>query len=272
MSLSRNVIITGANRGLGLELCKQFCAVTDEKSDIHYSTIFAVCRKTSPALTALVKDNNQRMMVIEGIDATSDEAPEKLKKIFQPANQVTPIHLLIQNAGAYGPPEAFDTPESMYNSQTLENITPERLRYAIELNTIGPLFLTKALLPNLDAAAALSKDTITKVAIISSAMGSIADNTSGNHYGYRTAKAAVNMVGKSLSVDLKGNNIAVSMIHPGFLFTDFGGEHQTSPRPGQRSVQDGAKGVIDAVKALTMDCTGSFIHANYGEGVKEICW
>ncbi|KAG7364444.1 short-chain alcohol dehydrogenase-like protein [Nitzschia inconspicua] len=92
-------------------------------------------------------------------------------------------------------------------------------------------------------------------------MGSIAENTLGRHHGYRTAKAAVNMVGKSLSVDLKDDNIAVGMrIHLGFLLTDFGGEHQTEPRPGQRSVKDGAKGVIDAIQALTMETTGFFLH------------
>jgi NAD(P)-dependent dehydrogenase (short-subunit alcohol dehydrogenase family) len=276
----KNAVITGANRGLELELCKQLCQVEKraENADVHFSSIFAVCRKSSPALTALAKEHPKCVTIVEGIDVTSDEAPEQLSAFFESTNMdetdltsVTPIHLLIQNAGGYGPPESFDSPEAMYDSQTLDNITPQRLRYSIELNTIGPLFLTKALLPNLKAAVAAGDDTA-KVAIISSAMGSIADNTSGKHYGYRTAKAAVNMVGKSLSVDLKDDNIAVGMIHPGFLFTDFGGNHQKAPRPGQRSVQDGTTGVIEAIKALTIETTGSFFHGNYGEGVYEMKW
>ena len=134
---------------------------------------------------------------------TDDDASAQL----QAALKDTPVDLLVHNAGAYGPPEKGV--DSIYATQTLANITAERMRFAFELNTIAPLILTQALLPNLEQAAAARE--FSKVTIISSAMGSIAENGSGGHYGYRTAKAGVNMVGMSLSQDLKDKNIAVSM-------------------------------------------------------------
>lgn len=189
----------GANRGLGLELCKQL------SESGGYGVIYAVCRKTSDELTKLAGSNPDtgKIQVLQGIQVTDGDTSSKL----QAALRDVPVDLLVHNAGAYGPPEKGV--ESMYATQTLENITAERMRFAFELNTVAPLMLTKALVPNLEQAAAANK--FSKVAIISSAMGSIAENGSGGHYGYRTAKAGVNMVGMSLSQDLKDKNIAVSM-------------------------------------------------------------
>ena len=264
--IARSALVTGANRGIGLELCNQLCS-----SSYSYSTVFAVCRKTSPDLTTLAKHHSTKVKVIEGIDVTSDEAPGILEKILTDEYGSPGIHLLVHNAGAYGPPTNFDSPSDMYQSQNLDNITPERMRFTLELNTIGVLFITKALLRNLRKAVAETQ-TPSKITIISSAMGSIADNTSGKHYAYRTAKAAVNMVGKSLSEDLKEDKISVGLVHPGYIFSGFGGEKETTPRPGQRSVEEGAKGIIDAIDSLTMETTGSFIHGNYGEGIKPMMW
>jgi len=187
----------GANRGIGLELCKQF------SQGGTYNTIYAICRKTSDDLTKLASTSNVKVQVLDGIQVTDSSAPLTI----QAALKDIPIHLLVHNAGAYGPPDKFDEGASMdlYSSQTLTNITAERMRFAFELNTIAPLLITQALLSNLEQA------TDSKVIIISSAMGSIAENESGGHYAYRASKAAVNMVGTSLTKDLKDKNIAVSM-------------------------------------------------------------
>jgi NAD(P)-dependent dehydrogenase (short-subunit alcohol dehydrogenase family) len=268
---SMNAVVTGANRGLGLELVKQLC----DKGDAT-STIYALCRKTSEALSALASNSNEKVTIVEGIDVSNDDVTEKLQSVFPPT---IPIDLLIHNAGAFGPPENFPDEASIYDSQTLESITMDRMRYAFELNTLGPLRVTQALLPNLKTAAAAASDTTTKVIIVSSLMGSITDNTSGGIYGYRTAKAGVNMVGMSLAQDLKKDhtNIAVGLVHPGFVLTGFGGtdgkDHpEERRRPGQQDVGPSAKGVLDAVDAVNMANTGAFLHGNYGEGVKPLNW
>ena len=101
-------------------------------------------------------------------------------------------------------------------------------------------------------------------------MGSIADNTSGGHYGYRAAKAAVNMIGKSLAQDLRLDGIVVGMIHPGFVKTGF--DRTTEKRPGQRNVDESVKGVLQAIAQVTMETTGCFLHGNYGDGVQTLPW
>jgi NAD(P)-dependent dehydrogenase (short-subunit alcohol dehydrogenase family) len=172
--------------------------------------------------------------------------------------------LLILNAGAYGPPRDLAT-SNWHKSQTLDNIDREAMMYVFQLNTVVPLDCTKALLPN------LQRSSNSKVIIISSLMGSIHDNTGGGHYAYRAAKAAVNMVGTSLSVDLKEDKIAVGLIHPGYVYTDFGGTGQER-QTGQRNVDESVKGVLEAIDQVSMETTGCFLHGNYGEGVKPIAW
>jgi NAD(P)-dependent dehydrogenase (short-subunit alcohol dehydrogenase family) len=183
-----------------LELCKQLA------EGGSYASVFALCRKTTDELNQLAAQSN-KIKVVEGVEVTKDDAASVLQEAFRTKAQPIPIHLLVHNAGGYGPPGGSLTD---YTSQTLDNITTERMRYAFDLNTIAPLMLTQALVPNLEVAASSAEDPA-KVVIISSAMGSIEENTSGGHYGYRTAKAGVNMVGKSLSVDLKDKNIAVGL-------------------------------------------------------------
>jgi NAD(P)-dependent dehydrogenase (short-subunit alcohol dehydrogenase family) len=126
----------------------------------------------------------------------------------------------------------------------------------------------------------------TKVIIISSLMGSIRDNGSGSHYGYRAAKAAANMIGKTLSVDLKADQIAVGMIHPGFVATGFGGTGSSGTggngdgngtsslerREGQMEVGVSGTGVLQAIDEVTLEKTGCLFHGGYGKGVRTINW
>jgi NAD(P)-dependent dehydrogenase (short-subunit alcohol dehydrogenase family) len=159
----------------------------------------------------LAAGSNDKIKIVENIEVTNDDASSAVQKFFATSDaRPTPIHLLVHNAGAYGPPENTDDMSAIYSAQSLQNVNAEKMRFAFELNTLAPLILTQALLPNLVAAAA-SENNPSKVIIISSAMGSIAENGSGGHYAYRMAKAGVNMVGKSLSVDLKDKNVAVSL-------------------------------------------------------------
>lgn len=258
-SAVKNAVVTGANRGLGLELCKQLA------ESGNYGAVYALCRRTNIDLAALCSLTDDTVKVVEDIHVTEASAADAVQTAFKDI----PIHLLVHNAGAYGPPEEFEKDSSIYESQTLATITAERMRFAFELNTLAPLILTQALVSNLEDAGTANASS--KVCIISSAMGSIAENGSGGHYAYRSAKAAVNMVGMSLSVDLKDKNIAVSMIHPGFVYTGFGGK-DADRQTGQRDVDESARGVVEAINKTDMETTGTFYHGNYSEGVKTMPW
>ena len=146
MSTIQRAVITGANRGMGLEIVNQLCNTKT------YQEIYAVCRKTSEDLITLASKNKQ-IIVVEGIEVSRPEAPAKLQEIFR-TNDAEPIgiDLLVNNAGAYGPPEGFQSPDSVASTQTLANINRETMMFAFQLNTLAPLFITKALLPNLKVA------------------------------------------------------------------------------------------------------------------------
>jgi NAD(P)-dependent dehydrogenase (short-subunit alcohol dehydrogenase family) len=213
-------LVTGANRGIGLALCRQLAARGDD--------VIAVCRQTSPELAALVAE------VIDGVDvgepATVRALPERLAG--------RRIDMLINNAGV-GRWRSND----LLSDETLEEVVLQ-----FRVNSIGPVIVTQALLP------LLTDDA--RVGIVTSRMGSIADNTSGGTYGYRMSKAAVNAAGKSLALDLADRGIAVALLHPGYVQTDM-----TSGR-GDVDADHAAAGLIARLDALTPANSGSFWHAN----------
>ena len=133
------------------------------------------------------------------------------------------------------------------------------MREQFEVNAIAPLRLTQALLPNLKA----SKATPIKVAIMTSRMGSIEDNTSGGTYGYRMSKVAVSMAGKSLSHDLESEGIAVAILHPGLVSTGM-----TNFNSNGISPKESVTGLLVVIDRLDLKNTGSFWHSN-GE---ELPW
>lgn len=289
-----NTVITGANRGIGLELVKQICAESNNAGSSSNSNktakIYALCRKTSDELTALAAEAEEvydtKVIIVEDIDVSQDSVVEKLQTTFlssddgkNPSVMMVPIDLLIHNAGAFGPPEKeLTTDEEIFGSQSLTNITMDRMRYAFELNTLGPLRVTQALMSNLKKSSTSAEPIPKKVIIITSMMGSLSDNTSGGLYAYRTAKAAVNMVGASLAHDLKKEDIAaVGLIHPGAVMTGFGsvdGKKRPEEKrwPGQQDVEPSVRGVMEAIEAISMENTGAFLHGNYGNGVKPCPW
>jgi NAD(P)-dependent dehydrogenase (short-subunit alcohol dehydrogenase family) len=213
--------ITGANRGIGLELTKALTARGDK--------VLAICRKASPELAALT---NAR--IIEGVDVAAD--PEGVAdKIGDVA-----IDVLVNNAG-------------ILEADALGSFDVDSLRRQLEVNTLGPLRLTRALLPRIGKGG--------KVAVITSRMGSIGDNGSGGYYGYRMSKAAVNAAFVSLARDLAPRGIAVSILHPGMVATEMTGEHGIPPA-------DSAKGLIARIDELDAGKSGKFLHQN-GE---ELPW
>lgn len=214
-------LVTGANRGIGLELCRLL-------AERGYAVI-AACRESSPELDALAGKGG--VEVVPGVDVTSDEAARRLVERVGDRQ----IDLLINNAG-------------ILSREGLDALDFDAIRRQFEVNALGPLRVTRALLPRLGRGA--------KVAIVTSRMGSIADNTSGGYYGYRMSKAAVNMAGVSLAHDLRDRGIAVLIVHPGFVRTRM--THQM----GNVEPSDAAAGILARIDELSLETTGTFRHAD----------
>ncbi len=173
-------MVTGTNRGIGLEYCRQLKEQGNE--------VIAVCRSPSDELKSL------GIRIESDIDLTSQAAIQDLLRRLDGKQ----IDVLINNAG-------------IVERVSLDNLDLDSIRRQFEVNAIAPLRFTKALLPNLDKGS--------KVVLMTSRMGSIDDNTSGASYGYRMSKVALSMAGKSLSIDLKPREIAVAILHPGLVQT-----------------------------------------------------
>jgi len=208
------VLITGANRGIGLEMASQYEARGDE--------VIAVCRRSSPELDAMAVE------VFDGVDVTSDESVSKLAASLHGRR----IDRLVNNAGILA-------------RDGLDDLDFAVIERQFQVNSMGPLRVTAALRPMLAEGS--------KVFILTSRMGSIEDNTSGGYYGYRMSKAAVNIVGKSLSVDLKDAGIGVFLLHPGYVATDM------TNRQGIPAEQ-AAAGLIERMDSLGLEQTGTFWH------------
>ena len=215
-----NVLITGANRGIGLELAKLYAARGD--------AVTGVCRETSDELEDIADQ------VISGIDLTEPGAMDAVVTITEQLLE-GPLDLLINNAG-------------VFTNETLDDMDFDRIRTQLEINALVPLELTVALLPLMAEGS--------KIANITSRMGSIADNGSGAYYGYRASKAALNALGKSLAMDLKPRGIAVAQLHPGFVQTRMVGFN------GDITPAQAAAGLAARIDELTLDNTGGFWHSN----------
>jgi len=184
------VLLTGANRGIGLALARALLHRGD--------SVIALCRRSSPALNAL------GARVVEGVDLTDDGDIASLPGRLAGAS----VDVLINNAG-------------ILERESIDRLDPSGWRRQMEVNAFGPLALTAALLPLLAPAA--------KVVVITSRMGSIGDNGSGGYHGYRMSKAAVNAAFVSLARDLAPRRIAVGIYHPGMVATDMTGRHGIPP-------------------------------------------
>ena len=211
-------LITGANRGIGLEFARQL----KDRGD-H---VIATCRSASPELNSL------SVRVETDIDITSGESVMKLKENL---NDIK-VDVLIQNAGI-----------AEFNS--LSNLDPQSIANQFEVNALSPLCCVQTMLSQLSKSA--------KIALISSRMGSIDDNSSGGSYGYRMSKVALCMAGKSLSVDLKPRGISVAILHPGLVSTRMTGFTSNGIQP-----KESVKGMIQRIDELTLENTGTFWHSN----------
>lgn len=197
-----NIFITGANRGIGLEFVRQYVKLPSTK------VVFATCRNETKAteLKQIAADD-QRVKILE-LDVKDYDKYHKVVEEVTKSVGADGLNLLINNAG-------------IHIKADFHEAKRDDMLEVYEVNVVAPFLLTRALTPLLQASAAAGHKTF--VANISSKVGSIADNTSGQMYAYRTSKAAFNQVSKSLSIQLKPENVIVAPIHPGWVQTDMGG-------------------------------------------------
>ncbi len=215
--MTKSIVVTGANRGIGLEFVKLYCRRGDK--------VYAVCRQSSAALAETGAD------IIDGVDVGSEACAARLREGLANVR----VQLLINNAG-------------ILRDEKLGELNYATIEDQFHINTLGPLRVTEALLDNLEEGA--------KIALITSRMGSIADNSSGGRYGYRISKAALNIAGVSLAHDLKPRGIAVALLHPGYVATDMvGGRGDISPELA-------AERLAARIDELNLGNSGSFWHSN----------
>lgn len=217
------IVITGANRGIGLSIAR----IYRDRGD----RVVALCRRASEELRETGAE------ITEDVDVTSPGALQRA------AAAVDGVNVLIANAG-------------VLSQQKLDDVAQDRDRIAQQfaVNALGPLLTVRAFLDKLAEGS--------RVALVTSRMGSIADNGSGGSYGYRMSKAALNAAGRSLALDLAPRGIAVGLLHPGYVRTDMTG------RTGNVEPSEAAAMLVARIDELDAATSGTFRHAN-GE---ELPW
>ncbi|NVJ60433.1 MAG: SDR family oxidoreductase [Gammaproteobacteria bacterium] len=220
----QHLLITGCNRGLGLEFCRQFLEAGWK--------VTATCREPEHAKSLSELKSKYSALSIKQLFLDEPSSFDS----FTSELGTQPVDLLINNAGTYG-----GTP------QALDNCDPEQWQHTFLVNSISPILLTRAVLENLR----LSKDP--KVAFLTSKMGSIGDNSSGRSYLYRSSKAALNAAIKSLSIDLREDNIPVIALHPGWVRTDMGGPN------GLIDATESITGLRQRIQQLSLSNSGCFV-------------
>ncbi|MGC8723867.1 MAG: SDR family oxidoreductase [Acidobacteriota bacterium] len=218
------ILISGCSRGIGLEFARQYAEAGWR--------VLATCKRP-PGSTALMdlREKHGEEVQVHGLDVRNSEEILHLAQSLREQ----PIDILLNNAGVYGPEE-----------QGLGSAEPEAWIEVLKVNTIAPLLMAQAFLPNVERGARRI------IATVTSLMGSIGDNGSGGHYLYRSSKAAVNMVARSLAVDLKGKGIISVVLHPGWVRTDMGGPQAPT------GVEESVSGMRRVLDGLTMKESGGF--------------
>jgi NAD(P)-dependent dehydrogenase (short-subunit alcohol dehydrogenase family) len=224
-----SVLVTGANRGLGLEFSKQY--------SVDGWRVFACCRSPGKArgLNDLAQASSGSLS-LHTLDISRSDSVSSLAEALRDET----IDILLNNAGVYGDESHDDFGKTDY----------EKWGATFSVNVMGAMRMVEAFLEN------VSRSERKVIACLSSKMGSISDNTSGGSYVYRSSKAALNAVVKSLSVDLKDRGVIAVALHPGWVRTDMGGENApTLPREsiqGMRKVLEALQGK-DSGKFLSYD-------------------
>ena len=215
------VLITGANRGLGLEFAKQYAMDNYE--------VIACTRKLNKKDDLHKLQASHKNISIYSLDIQNFPSIDQLGKTLE-----KPIDILINNAG-------------VYPNSSIDHINYDAWLEAFKINTLAAFKMTMTFIPH------LKKGNLKKVASLTSKMGSIDDNSGGGEYLYRSSKTALNMVMKSLSIDLKPYNLALITLHPGWVRTDMGGPN------GLIDADESVYGMKRQIDKLSIKTTGQFI-------------
>ncbi len=222
------ILITGANRGIGLEFVKQYIA--------SGADVIACCRKPGEASDLLsLRDAHPGKLTIIELDVSDFSKIEAVSQELEGA----PIDILINNAGVY---------LDKGRTSVIGGLDYNSWRETFEVNLFAPLKMVESFLPNLKVG------TEKKVAFLSSLMGSITDNSSGGSYFYRSSKTALNSAMRSLAMDIKSEGISVVSLHPGWVMTDMGGAG------ANLSTEDSVSGMRNVIQELDANSSGSFIN------------
>ena len=228
-----NVLITGANRGLGLGFVKSFL----EKN----VNVICTTRNISGSkeLLEYKKKHPDNLEILE-LDLVKENSENTLSDLLSDK----PIDILINNAGVGN------------SNQHFGSVSSKAWVEVLKVNLIAPLMITQSIIEN------VKKSSAKKIYFLSSQLGSIKENTSGGMYIYRSSKTSLNQVVKSLSVDLKAHGITVVSLHPGWVKTDMGGPNAPV------SIEESIEGMMKVIKATDIRDTGRFL--NY-DG-RELPW
>ena len=217
------ILVTGANRGLGIEFVEQYLNEGNE--------VIATYRNKNSSIDLIEMGNERSNLKLLQLDVSSNKSLNSFAENLGDS----PIDIFINNAGVYGP-----------RNSSFGNVDEENWIPAIKVNAIAPLLLTQLIIKNIRAG------TDKKLIYITSKMGSIDDNKGGGSYVYRSSKTALNSVVKSLSVDLENEGIVVALIHPGWVKTDMGGPNALIER------DTSVRGMTEVISNLDITSTGNF--------------
>jgi NAD(P)-dependent dehydrogenase (short-subunit alcohol dehydrogenase family) len=220
------VCVTGANRGIGLELCKMFLS----KGNV----VNAACRRSSDELEALRATSGGRLK-ISSLDVSDEGSIERWARELK-ASGTTHLDVVVNNAGVVG--------TDGYTKWDLDDMTQEEMLYVFKVNTCGPVLVVKYLVRE----GLLGGDSDSLVGNVTSKVGSVDDNGSGRGYAYRASKSALNNCNKSMSIDLAEQNVHFALLHPGWVRTDM-----TEGR-GLIDAEESAAGLISVLEGKFGDC------------------
>ena len=222
----KKILVTGANRGLGLGLVKKFLK-NNEK-------VFCTTRNISKSKELkLLKEKYTNSLEICELDLLDKDSPSILSNFLQ--NE--PIDLFINNAGVIGD-----------SAQHFKSVSLEPWLKVLKVNLISPLLITQSIIKNIE------KSSEKKIYILSSKVGSIEDNKSGGMYVYRSSKTALNQIAKSLSIDLKPLGVSVISLHPGWVRTEMGGPNALI------SVEESVNGMFSVISSTNISNSGQFLN------------